>query len=218
MYVGCGDFRFPQEEAGNRHPPNRSGGAFLWELHTILPLQIRLRFWRVMRIEIGEWQIRSFRPDDAPALTKYANNRNVWLNLSDRYPLPYRRDDAVAWIQEAMQQSPETMFAIASATEAIGGIGLDLQSDVYRRSAEVGYWLGEPFWGLGIATKSLQALTEYAFAEFDLIRLYAHVFEWNPASARVLEKVGYKYEGRLRKSITKDGQAIDQSLYAIVRE
>lgn len=171
-----------------------------------------------MKIDIGESQIRSFCPDDAAALTKYANNRNVWINLSDRQPFPYRREDAEAWIQETMQREPETIFAIASATEAIGGIGLELQSDVYRRSAEVGYWLAEPFWGRGIATGVLQALTKYAFSEFDLMRIYAYVYEWNPASARVLEKAGFGYEGRLRKSVTKDGRTIDQLLYALVRE
>ena len=95
------------------------------------------------------------------------------------------------------------------------GIGV---AGVNRRSAEIGYWLGEPFWGQGIATKAVGALTDYAYAHLDLIRLYATVFEWNPASARVLEKAGYAHEGRLRKSVTKDGKIIDQLLYAIVRE
>ena len=117
-----------------------------------------------------------------------------------------------------MQQSPETIFAIASADEAIGCIGMLPQNDVARLSAEVGYWLGEPFWGRGIATAALKALTEHAFTEFDLVRLYATVMEWNPASARVLEKAGYEYEGLMRKSAVKDGQVIDQWLYAIVRE
>ncbi len=95
------------------------------------------------------------------------------------------------------------------------GIGV---AGVNRHSAEIGYWLGEPFWGQGIATKAVRALTEYAFAHLDLVRIYGTVFEWNPASARVLEKAGYTHEGRLRKSITKDGKIIDQLLYAIVRE
>ena len=117
-----------------------------------------------------------------------------------------------------MQQEPETIFAIASATEAIGCIGMLPQSDVARLSAEVGYWLGEPFWGQGITTGALKALTEYAFTELGMVRLYATVMEWNPASARVLTKAGYEYEGRLRKSAVKDGEIIDQWLYAMVRE
>ncbi len=117
-----------------------------------------------------------------------------------------------------MQQDPETVFAIANATETIGSIGMLPQSDVARLSAEVGYWLGQSFWGRGIATESLKFLTEYAFAELGLVRLYATVLEWNPASARVLEKAGYEYEGLMRKSAIKDGQIVDQWLYAKVRE
>jgi RimJ/RimL family protein N-acetyltransferase len=102
--------------------------------------------------------------------------------------------------------------------EAVGGIGFTLQQDVAFRSAEIGYWLGEEFWGRGIATEALKAVTEHAFNEYDLCRLYAHVFEWNQASARVLEKAGYEFEGRLRKSVTKDGKTIDQLMYAITRD
>ena len=152
------------------------------------------------------------------ALVKYADNRNIWINLRDRFPNPYREEDAKVWLEGATGPQSQLAYAIASDEEAIGGIGLELQQDVHRRSAEIGYWLGEPFWGQGIATKALRALTEYAFANLDLIRLYGSVFEWNPASARVLEKAGYTYEGRLRKSVTKDGKTIDQLLYAIVRE
>ena len=171
-----------------------------------------------MVIEFGEWMIRSFRSDDAEAIAKYANNRKVWRNLRDRFPHPYSLRHAEVWIDLAAAQTPETNFAIASATEAIGGIGLELGRDVHRRSANVGYWLGEPYWGRGIATGALRAFTEFAFAEFDLVRIDANVYEWNPASARVLEKAGYEYEGRLRRSITKDGQTIDQWLYAMVRD
>ena len=171
-----------------------------------------------MQIRFGQWQIRSFQPGDAPALAKYGNNRAIWRNIWDQHPYPYTIADAEEWIQHAMQQEPEKIFAIASADEAIGCIGLLPQDDVARISAEVGYWLGEPFWNRGIATGALQALTEYAFTELGLIRLFATVMEWNPASARVLEKAGYQYEGRLRKSAIKDGQVIDQFLYAMVRE
>ncbi len=171
-----------------------------------------------MQLDVGEWQIRSWRPEDEATIVKYANNRKVWINLRDRFPHPYTEQDARDWIQSATQQNPETHFVIASAQEAIGGIGLRLQEDVHRRSAEIGYWLGEPFWGQGVATRALCALTEYGFAHFDLVRIFATVFEWNPASARVLEKAGYQYEGRLRKSVTKDGKTIDQLLYALVRE
>ena len=171
-----------------------------------------------MQIQFGEWQLRSFHPEDAPALAKYGNNRAIWRNLWDRHPYPYGIEDAEEWIQFTIGQETETIFAIASSEEAIGCIGMLPQDDVARISAEVGYWLGEPFWNRGIATGALQALTEYAFGELGLVRLYATVMEWNPASARVLEKAGYQYEGLLRKSVIKDGEILDQWLYAIVRD
>jgi RimJ/RimL family protein N-acetyltransferase len=138
--------------------------------------------------------------------------------LRDRFPHPYTAADAERWIRQATQATPETHFAIAVAEEAVGGVGLDLKTDVHRRSAELGFWLGEAFWGRGIATEVARAMTDFAFSNFDLCRVYAEVFEWNPASVRVLEKVGYSFEGRLRKSVTKDGQTIDQMVYAIIRE
>ena len=171
-----------------------------------------------MRMEFEQWQIRSLQPGDAPALAKYGNNRAIWRNLWDRHPYPYSIEDAEKWIQFAMGREPETIFAVASREEAIGCIGMLPQEDVARISAEVGYWLGEPFWNRGIATGALRMLTEYAFGELELVRLYATVMEWNPASARVLEKAGYQYEGRLRRSVAKDGQIIDQWLYAMLRE
>jgi len=162
--------------------------------------------------------IRSWRWDDISSLVRHANNRRVWRNLKDRFPHPYTTTDADHWIRQATRTPPETHFAIAISGEAVGGIGLDLQGDVFRRSAEIGIWLGEPFWGRGIATEAVRALTEYAFTQFDLCRIFAGVFEWNPISMRLMEKAGYSFEGRLRKSVTKDGQTIDQMLYAIVRE
>jgi RimJ/RimL family protein N-acetyltransferase len=101
--------------------------------------------------------------------------------------------------------------------EAVGGIGLEPQADVARRSAEIGYWLGEAYWGRGIATEAVRAVTDYGFAHGDLVRIYATVFEWNRASMRVLEKAGYQLEGRRRQAVTKDGQTIDDLLYAIIR-
>ena len=171
-----------------------------------------------MQIDIAPWQIRSYRAADADALARNADNRNVSRNMRDAFPFPYRLSDASAWIEFASSQSPQTNFAITANGEVIGGIGITLQSDVNRRSAEIGYWLGEPHWGQGIATASLRAMTDWAFAEFDLVRIYAEVFEWNPASGRVLEKAGYELEGRLRKSIVKDDQIIDALLYATIRD
>lgn len=171
-----------------------------------------------MVLTLTQGVIRSWRSQDVPAIVRHANNRRVWRNLKDRFPHPYTTSDAEHWIHQATGATPETHFAIAIDEEAVGGIGLDLQMDVFRRSAEIGIWLGEAYWGRGIATEAVRAMTNFAFANFDLCRIYAGVFEWNPASMRVLEKASYSLEGRLRNSVTKDGQTIDQMLYAIVRE
>lgn len=171
-----------------------------------------------MQLPIGEWMIRSWQLTDAAALLRHANNVRVWINLRDSFPYPYTQADAKAWLAAAVLQIPETAFAIASREEAIGGIALQPQYDVYRKSAEIGYWLGEPFWGRGIATLAVKALTAYAFCRMDLERIYASVFGWNPASARVLEKAGYRLEGRLRNAVYKNGETTDQLLYGVTRK
>ena len=171
-----------------------------------------------LKLDIPGIAIRSWETGDKGSLAKYANNRKIWLNLKEDFPHPYTEKDAASWIAFMRKQSPQTAFAIANETRAIGGIGFSIHENVHRRSALIGYWLGEPFWGKGIATDALIKLSEYVFNNFDIARLYAGVFEWNPASVRVLEKAGYLFEGRLRKHVTKDDQTIDELIYALVRE
>ena len=161
--------------------------------------------------------MRSWEWRDRDALMRHANNRKIWINLRDHFPYPYTDEDARDWLASIVRREPENNFAIDVAGEAVGGIGFTVQPDVGRRSAEIGYWLGEKFWGRGIATDALIAMTDHAFANYDICRIYAYVFGWNGASARVLEKAGYTLEGRLRKSVTKDGQTIDNLIYAIIR-
>ena len=169
-----------------------------------------------MEIAFDALRLREWQPGDEQALVKYAHNRKIWLNVRDVFPHPYTLDDASWWINHAGLK-PGTNFAIINGDEAIGGIGLELQKDVYRRSAEVGYWLGEPFWGRGIASAALGAMIKHAFTAFDLVRLFSIVFEWHPASRRVLEKNGFQLEGILHKSITKDGRTGDSFLYALIK-
>lgn len=171
-----------------------------------------------MRIDIGEWQVRSFRMSDLESLVRHANDRAVSSNLTDQFPYPYTERDGLAWLKTVESQDPETSFAIATEDELIGGIGLELQKDVYRVGAEIGYWLARPFWGRGIITAAVRAVTDYAFATFDVTRVYAGVYESNPASARVLEKAGYTFEGRLRRAVTKNGKIMDLLLFSMVDE
>ncbi len=168
-------------------------------------------------IAIGEHKIRPYESSDVASLVKYGNNYKVWKNLRDRFPHPYTRAHAIDWIRYVGRQRPTNDLAIAAGIELIGGIGVHIQEDVHRRSAEIGYWLGEPFWGRGIATRAVEAMTDHAFASFPIVRIYAHVFEGNPASVRVLEKVGYECEGQMRKSVYKDGKLLDQLVYGIIR-
>ena len=163
--------------------------------------------------------LRAWRSSDISSLVRYANNRKIWINLRDIFPLPYTRAEAEKWIGiSESNRGPTTNFAIELQGEAIGGIGCRLLDDVNCKTAEIGYWLGEPFWGRGIATAALKQTTEYAFQTFRLERVQAHVFAWNPASMRVLEKCGYVLEGRLRRSIFKDGRLTDSLLYARISE
>jgi ribosomal-protein-alanine N-acetyltransferase len=159
--------------------------------------------------------VRSWRPTDVDALPVHANTRKLWLNLRDRFPHPYTSDDAVRWIEYVLQSRPETNFAIDVDGEAVGGIGVVLHEDVERCSAEIGYWVGERYWGRGVASAALEGFTAYAFDAFKLTRIYALPFAHNRASARVLEKAGYRYEGTLRRSAIKDGVVLDQLMYAM---
>jgi ribosomal-protein-alanine N-acetyltransferase len=161
-------------------------------------------------------EIRSWHSSDVPSLVANANNRRIWINLRDRFPHPYTAKDGRRFVRTATQMVPESFFAIAVGGAAVGGIGFVLQPDVERVSAEIGYWLGEPFWGRGIATEALRALTAYAVEHCHLTRIFAVPFASNTASCRVLEKAGYVLEGRLRRSAVKDGAILDQLQYAFV--
>ena len=168
-----------------------------------------------MHLKLEPCDVRSLRPDDAESLTVHANNREVWINLRDGFPHPYTLADADNFIKHCLQP-PETTFAIAVDGEAVGAMGFVLGSDVERVSAELGYWLGESFWGSGIVTAAVSAVTDYAIREHHLTRIYATPFAGNNASMRVLEKAGYLLEGIMRRSAIKDGKIIDEFLYAFV--
>lgn len=158
--------------------------------------------------------LRPWRDDDAPAMAKHFDNRNIWLNLRDEFPQPYTLDVARERLARKMARPPGTDLAIEVDGEAVGSIGLTLQGDVYRHTASITYYLGESYWGRGIVTEAVGAFTAHAFAHFDLARIEARVFARNVASARVLERNGYVLEGRFRNQIVKDGETLDGLLYA----
>ena len=170
-----------------------------------------------MIVETSFGGIRSWTGLDVAALVKYANNRNIWLNLRDAFPPRIPKRMAWRFLEMVARQNPTTFFAIATAEGAIGAIGISVNQDVHRLTAEMGYWLAEPFWGRGIMTEAVARFTEYAFDRFGLLRIYAEPYATNRNSCRVLEKAGFSLEGRLRSSAIKDGQVLDQLLYAQIR-
>jgi ribosomal-protein-alanine N-acetyltransferase len=169
-----------------------------------------------MLLRLTSCVVRSWRTADAEPLARHADNRKIWLNLRDAFPHPYTTQDAREFIRSVRNRAPETTFAIDVDGDAIGSVGFVLRHDVERVSAEIGYWLAEPFWGRGIATDALAATTDYAIATYQLTRVYALPFAWNAASCRVLEKVGYRLEARLHRSAIKNGVITDQMQYAFV--
>jgi [ribosomal protein S5]-alanine N-acetyltransferase len=149
-------------------------------------------------------------------LALQANNRTVWLNLRDALPHPYTLDDARRWIDSLKEQNPVAYFAIVVDGLAVGAIGLTTGSDILRRSAEIGYWLGEDYWGRGIATDAVHRVSEYGFTELGLLRIFATPISWNAASFRVLERAGFQREGLLRSACVKDGNVVAMVMYSKV--
>lgn len=156
--------------------------------------------------------------DDAESIVRHANNINVARQLRDRFPHPYTRANAVAFLKAATNAPEPSNLAIDVSGEAVGAIGYVAGIDVERYSAEIGYWLGEPYWGRGIVTEALVLVTTHVFAVGNMLRLFAVPFADNPSSIRVLEKAGYVREARLRASSVKYGEPRDQMLYARINE
>jgi len=162
----------------------------------------------------GPIRLRGFSDLDQVRLAELCNNKKIWDNVRDLLPSPYTEQNALEFIRRCQQQNPPVSFAIEYKGELAGCVGLTLQTDVYRLTAEIGYWIGEPYWGLGIATKAVGLLTEYGFGQLDLVRIFTGVFDFNKASQRVLEKSGFKLEGIFKKSIIKNGKIGDEYRYS----
>ena len=170
-----------------------------------------------MQLILKSCTIRPWRLDDAESLAKYANNRNVWLGVRDLFPHPYTIRDAHEFLQRALSDEVTTKFCIEINSRAVGGIGMHPGRDVNGHTATLGYWLGENFWGRGIMTGAVSALTDFWFQNSPVRRIFAEVFANNPASARVLEKAGFVFEGRLKNCVIKNGELLDSLLYAKTR-
>ena len=161
--------------------------------------------------------LRPWQEKDATSLSKYGNNRTIFDNMTDGFPSPYTIEKAKKFIAYANESNPPSILAIELNGEAIGGIGLHQQADIQRKNAELGYWIGEPFWGKGIISQSIQLMVAYGFEQFDINRIYARPFGTNIGSQKALEKAGFMLEAHLKDTIYKNEQYIDELIYAIRR-
>lgn len=162
----------------------------------------------------GTVSLRTFSLSDKERLAALCNDREIWLNLRDSFPHPYHETHAELFITECMKEKPRYTFAVYYNEELCGTTGLVRQTDIYRLSAEMGYWIGRAYWGKGIATRAVNLLTDYGFNRLGLIRIYAGVFESNMASRRVLEKAGFSLEGIAYRAVVKDEKLLNECKYA----
>ena len=165
-----------------------------------------------------EFKLRPWAISDLESLVHYANNWKVAKNLTDKFPHPYTKQNGEAFIQYTTEHNPVQIFAIEVQGKAIGGIGIHPQDDIHKKNAELGYWIAEPFWGHGIISGAINEITDYAFQNFDIDRLFARPFGTNIASQKALEKNNFILEGRFKNTIIKNGIYLDELIYAIRRK
>jgi RimJ/RimL family protein N-acetyltransferase len=165
------------------------------------------------------FELREWRLSDAASLAENANSIHIWNNVRDAFPHPYTEEDGIQFIQSVLEkQKSATDMAIIVGGKAVGGIGIVLQTDVERISAEIGYWLGENYWNKGIMTAVVKEMTEYVFLNFpELHKIYAPVFDFNIASQRVLQKASFEREAVLKQAAVKNGKIVDEHYYSILK-
>jgi len=167
-----------------------------------------------------ECKIRHWKIEDAKSIAEALNNKKILDNLRDGIPFPYTVQDAREFIAAMLNADKETTYAFAITVDdkAIGSIGVFRQSNIHSRTAEMGYYLAEPYWGKGIGTSAIKQTCEYIFQNTDIIRIFAEPFINNIASCRILEKCGFRYEGTLRKNAVKNDIVIDMKMYSILKD
>lgn len=167
-----------------------------------------------------EYKIRPWRIEDAKDLAETINNIKILDNLRDGIPFPYTLQDAQEFITATLNADKETTyaFAITANDTVIGSIGAFRQANIHSRTAEIGYYIAESYWGKGIGTSAIKQICEYIFQNTDIIRIYAEPFAHNTGSCRILEKCGFECEGILRKNAVKNGVIVDMKMYSIVKD
>ncbi|MDR0974878.1 MAG: GNAT family N-acetyltransferase [Ruminococcus sp.] len=165
-------------------------------------------------VTLREWQL-----SDAAALSEILTNKKVLDNLRDGLPYPYTEKDGEFYINSMLSADKNDTFAFAIINdgEVVGSIGAFRQQNIHSKTAEVGYYVGEKYWGNGICTAAVTLLSRFVFENTDIIRLFAEPFASNAGSIRVLEKAGFEYEGTLRKNAVKNGVVNDMKMYSLLK-
>lgn len=159
--------------------------------------------------------LRPWNINDLESLVKNANNPNIAKFMTDGFPHPYTKEKGISFIEMATKDNPIHIFAIEIDGKSVGGIGIHPQQDIMKKNAELGYWLGEEYWGKCIVSGAIKQMLDFAFTTYDINRVYARPFGTNIASQKVLEKTGFKLEARFEKVIFKNGEYLDELVYAI---
>lgn len=169
---------------------------------------------------ITDCEIRAWEIKDKFALAFNLNNANVLNNLRDGLPFPYTEKDAEDYIVSMLSADKFKTFAFAIVVDSkvIGSIGVFRCENIHSRTAEMGYYIGELYWGNGYATSAVQQVCQYVFDNSDIIRIFAEPFARNKRSCRVLEKAGFQYEGTLRSNAVKNGDVLDMKMYAFIKD
>jgi len=164
--------------------------------------------------------IRKWKIEDAISLAEMLNNKKILNNLRDGLPYPYTKKDAEEYIVSMLSaDNTKTFgFAIAVDNKVVGSIGVFRCENIHSRTAEMGYYIGEPYWGNGLGTSAVKQICKYIFEYTDIIRIFAEPFAHNVASCRILEKAGFKFEGLLRNNAIKNGKVLDMKMYSLIRE
>lgn len=164
--------------------------------------------------------IREWKIEDKYNLAALLNNKNILNNLRDGLPYPYTVKDAEEFITAMLSSDRTKTFAFAVTADdiVVGSIGIFRCDNIHSLTAEMGYYIGEQYWGKGYATSAVKRACNYIFTHTDIIRIFAEPFAYNTASSRVLEKAGFQLEGVLHSNAVKNGNILDMKLYALIKE
>lgn len=164
--------------------------------------------------------IRKWRLSDAGDLAAALSNPKVLNNLRDGLPYPYTERDAEEYIRSMLSADENSTFAFAITLDdrCIGSIGAFRQGNIHGRTAELGYYLAEEYWGQGLMTQAIKKLCQWVFTNTDVLRIFAEPFSYNTGSCRAMEKADFHYEGLLRNNAVKNGKLLDMKLYALTRD